>query len=278
MTTSETINDTFSKTIDNLQKLSASAAQAENFLAEHRTTLQTAGLVTAAVLVGGIGGYLLAKGALVLPSVVAAKGGIAAAPTLATQAATSTGATTLPATATLVNNSIAGGTLLAGKIAALFHSISANAAPLTAGAIGGGAAGVGATRYQVRQVKATLAEQIAQTIAAQAERSQLVQALTAAKANLDELQAKLATPPAQQTQSVTQPTEQPARDSLDTIKGIGRVFAQKLNAAGIYTFADLAAQTPESLHGIIGTTRAGNMFQPADWIAQAQQIVASRTA
>lgn len=262
MTTSEAVQDTFNKSVENLQKLSATVLQAESFLAERRTMLQTAGLVTAAVVVGGFGGYLLAKSALVIPGIAVAKGGIAAAPAVATQAATGGSA------ATLVNNSITGGTLLAGKIAALFHSISANAAPLTAGAIGGGAAGVGATRYQVRQVKATLAEQIAQTVAAEAERSQLFQALSAAKANLDELQAKLATPP----------VAQPVSDPLDTIKGIGRVFAQKLNAAGIHTFADLAAQTPESLHGIIGTTRAGNMFQPAEWIAQAQQIVASRTA
>jgi predicted flap endonuclease-1-like 5' DNA nuclease len=236
-------------TLDNLQKLSSTVTQLESFVAENRDLLKSAGVVTAAVVVGGVGGYLLAKGAFVAQGVAAVKGGA------------TTGAATLQNTATLLNSSIVGGTALVDKIAALFQTISANAAPLTVGVVGGGAAGVGATRYQVRQVKDALAEQTAQTETIAAERNQLVDALSAAKANLNELQAKLA----------AQPAVQAVQDQLEAIKGIGRVFAQKLNAAGIYTFADLAAQTPERLREIIGTARASSMVQPADWIQQARQ-------
>lgn len=247
-------------TTNNLQKLETAFAQAESYVTEHRDLLQTAGVVTAAVVVGGVGGYLLAKGAFVVHGVAAAKGGAAAAPMLVAQGV-NTGAATLQNTATVLNNSIAGGTLLVDKLVALFHTISTNAAPLTVGVVGGGAAGVSATRYQVRKAQEDLAQQTAQTAAVEAERSQLADALATAKANLDKLQTELA----------AQPAVQAVQDQLEAIKGIGRVFAQKLNAAGIYTFADLAAQTPDRLREIIGTARAGSMVQPADWIQQARQ-------
>ena len=253
--TVDNLQTTVNTTMDNLQKLgSTTITQVESFVTGNPNLLKGAGVVTAAVVVGGVGGYLLAKGAFVAHGVangvVAAKGG-------------ATGAATLQNSAALLNSSLVGGTTLVDKIAALWNTLSANAAPLTVGAVGGGAAGVGATRYQVRQVKDALAEQTAQTATIQAERSQLADALTTAKANLRDMQAKLAAQPAVQT----------VQDQLEAIKGIGRVFAQKLNAAGIYTFADLAAQTPDRLREIIGTARAGSMVQPADWIQQARQRV-----
>lgn len=263
-TTVDNLQTTINTTVDNLQKLgSTTITQAESFVTENRDLLKSAGLVAAAVMIGGVGGYWLAKGAFVAQGAAAAKGGATAVPMFMPQGA-ATGAATLQNTATLLNSSIAGGTALVDKIAALFQTISANAAPLTVGVVGGGAAGVGATRYQVRQAQDALA---AQTAAAEAERSQLADALTAAKANLAELQSKLAASP------IVQPAVQAAQDQLEAIKGIGRVFAQKLNDAGIYTFADLAAQTPERLREIIGTARASSMVHPADWIQQARQRV-----
>jgi len=259
--TVDNLQTSINATMDNLQKLSnTTVTQAESFVTENRDLLKNAGVVAVAVIVGGVGGYWLAKGAFVAQGVAAAKGSATAAPAFVTQGAV-TGVATLQNAATMFNSSLAGGTALVDKIAALFQTISANAAPLTVGVVGGGAAGVGATRYQVRQVKDALAEQTAQTETVAAERNQLADALTAAKANLNELQAKLAAQPAVQT----------VQDQLEAIKGIGRVFAQKLNAAGIYTFADLAAQTPDRLREIIGTARAGSMVQPADWIQQARQ-------
>jgi len=44
----------------------------------------------------------------------------------------------------------------------------------------------------------------------------------------------------------------PAPDNLEEIIGIGPVIAGKLNAAGIYTFEQLAAVTPEFLRANLG--------------------------
>lgn len=253
--------------ISNLQQLGAAQiGQVESFAKEHRELLQTIGLVTVAVLVGGVSGYYLAKGAFVVKGVAAAKG-LSAAPVLVAQSANS-GAATLQSTATLLSNSLVSGATLVDKAAALLNTISTNAVPLTAGALSGGAAGVGATRYQVRKIRDALTAQEAQTATAQAERSRLEEALALAQSTLHALQIPLASPPAA-------PVEQ---EQLEQIKGIGRVFAQKLNAAGIYTMADLAAQTPERLREIIGATRAGAMAQPADWIQQARQQMQGSSA
>lgn len=252
-TTMNNLQTTINTTMDNLQKMGGiTVTQVESFVTENQDLLKSAGAVTAAVVVGGIGGYLLAKGAFVAQGVAVAKGG-------------ATGAATLQNAATLLNNSITGGTALVDKIAAFWNMATANAAPLTVGVVSGGAAGVGATHYQVRQAQDALAKQTAQTAAVAAERSQLADALTAAKANLVELQTKLAAQP------IVQPAVQTVQDQLEAIKGIGRVFAQKLNAAGIYTFADLATQTPERLREIIGNARSSSLVHPADWIEQARQ-------
>ena len=44
----------------------------------------------------------------------------------------------------------------------------------------------------------------------------------------------------------------PAVDNLQAIKGIGPVVAKMLNEAGIYTFDQLAENTPENLHTLLG--------------------------
>ncbi|MEZ4734844.1 MAG: DUF4332 domain-containing protein [Caldilineaceae bacterium] len=252
--------------INALQKLSSTTlTQVETFATEHSEFLKTTGIVTAAILVGAAGGYLLAKGVWVAKGAAAAK--TATVAPLATQGATG-GAATMQNTVALLNNSIAGGTALVDKFSALFNTLSTNAVPLTAGVVGGGAAGVGATRYQVQRVKNELNEQAAQTAVAQAEKVYLENALATANANLAELQSKQA---AQAAPPIIQ-------ERLEQIKGIGRVFAQRLNAAGISTLADLAAQTPERLQEIIGTSRAATMVQPADWIQQARHLLHAEEA
>jgi len=58
-------------------------------------------------------------------------------------------------------------------------------------------------------------------------------------------------PPAPTVKAAAQPRK-PGADDLTRIDGIGPVFAQRLNAAGIRTFAQLAALTPEQVADIIG--------------------------
>ena len=57
-------------------------------------------------------------------------------------------------------------------------------------------------------------------------------------------------------------------DALEQINGIGPVFANRLNEAGIYTYSQLASSTPDELKRITGVTR----WDPADWIAQAVEL------
>lgn len=60
-------------------------------------------------------------------------------------------------------------------------------------------------------------------------------------------------------------------DDFEPIVGIGPAFEQRLYEAGIYTYAALAASTPDQLAQII---KAPKPAQPdyASWIAQAQQL------
>jgi large subunit ribosomal protein L21 len=66
------------------------------------------------------------------------------------------------------------------------------------------------------------------------------------------------------------PKKEPAPDpdDLTVIKGIGPVFATRLNKAGIFTYAQLAAQKPEKVQFVTQVTR----WDPADWIAEAKKL------
>ena len=79
-------------------------------------------------------------------------------------------------------------------------------------------------------------------------------------------------PPAEpvETKEVAAPPE-PAKvvaDDLTVIRGIGPSMQQRLNAAGIHTFEQLAKSTPEVLRESLGD--AGRLAKVEEWIAQAQ--------
>ncbi len=59
------------------------------------------------------------------------------------------------------------------------------------------------------------------------------------------------------------------KDRLEMVKGIGAVFAKKLNDAGINTFEDLAQQTPERIREII-QPQEWQKVEPEMWIEQAK--------
>lgn len=61
-------------------------------------------------------------------------------------------------------------------------------------------------------------------------------------------------------------------DALEEIKGIGPVFANRLNEAGIDTYEQLASTSPEELARITGVTR----WDPADWIQQATELAKTK--
>lgn len=60
----------------------------------------------------------------------------------------------------------------------------------------------------------------------------------------------------------------PEPDDLTVIKGIGPVFAGRLHEAGIFTYSQLAAQSPERIQSITQVTR----WDPAGWIAEARKL------
>ena len=61
------------------------------------------------------------------------------------------------------------------------------------------------------------------------------------------------------------------RDPLEEIRGIGPVFAERLNEAGVYTFEELADLTPPEIQEIIGAERWQELA-PADWIREAASL------
>jgi len=56
-------------------------------------------------------------------------------------------------------------------------------------------------------------------------------------------------------------------DDLSVINGIGPVYAERLNAAGYRTFADVAMADAETLRTV---TKATRMANPDEWIAEAK--------
>ncbi len=59
-------------------------------------------------------------------------------------------------------------------------------------------------------------------------------------------------------------------DDLTVVKGIGPVFAERLNAAGIVSYADLAQASPQALEAAVATNQK---IAAEDWIAQAKTLL-----
>ena len=68
------------------------------------------------------------------------------------------------------------------------------------------------------------------------------------------------------------PASPAAADDLKVISGIGPVFEQRLNAAGIRTFRDLQAAAPEELLDLVKATPG--LADTEAWIEQARQLAA----
>lgn len=96
------------------------------------------------------------------------------------------------------------------------------------------------------------------------------EALQMKLANADDqisnLQMELRTMSSRMSEILARPPEQ-----LTKIKGIGRVFAYRLNQADIHTFADLAQLTPERVEEIVSV---GSLpyINPENWLVQARQL------
>ena len=60
-------------------------------------------------------------------------------------------------------------------------------------------------------------------------------------------------------------------DDLKVISGIGLTYERRLKEAGIYTYADIAQQSPEELCSIAGL-KSWQATAPEEWIAEAQKL------
>jgi predicted flap endonuclease-1-like 5' DNA nuclease len=68
-----------------------------------------------------------------------------------------------------------------------------------------------------------------------------------------------------------QPAARAAADDLEIINGIGPVFARRLQGAGVRTFSDLLAASPERLLEIVQSSPG--LADPDSWREQAARLL-----
>ena len=61
-------------------------------------------------------------------------------------------------------------------------------------------------------------------------------------------------------------------DDLTKMKGLGKVFAEKLNAEGITTYAQIAAMSADDIAALEEKISATGKFEKNDWVAQAADL------
>ncbi|MGB0383767.1 MAG: helix-hairpin-helix domain-containing protein [Ardenticatenaceae bacterium] len=126
-----------------------------------------------------------------------------------------------------------------------------------------------AARRHHRQMRDMLASAKAEITALQGRRQHdevLQLKLASAEEQISDLQVELGTMGRKMTEILARPPEQ-----LTDIKGIGPIFAHRLNKAGIHSFTDLAQLTPERIIEIISVGSLPNI-NPDNWLAQARQL------
>jgi predicted flap endonuclease-1-like 5' DNA nuclease len=77
-------------------------------------------------------------------------------------------------------------------------------------------------------------------------------------------------PPSPMVKEVAPPVEKMPPDDLTTIRGIGARMNEHLNKAGIYTYAQLAASTPDELRRDLGAV--ARLAKVEEWIEQAREL------
>lgn len=72
-------------------------------------------------------------------------------------------------------------------------------------------------------------------------------------------------------ESPAKPAPVKVQTDFTLIKGIGPVYAQRLQAAGILTFADLAKQSPQHLRAVV-QAKEWQALDIEGWVDQARQL------
>lgn len=112
-----------------------------------------------------------------------------------------------------------------------------------------------------------------------AKSGQLKEQLRVTNQELADLQAELQQATQQLDEEKSRQQTGPAGDAmisdrLQSIRGVGPVYARRLHEAGVHTFAALAALTPERLKEITGASDWQG--QPERWIAEARKFTQAR--
>lgn len=121
---------------------------------------------------------------------------------------------------------------------------------------------------KMRQLEARNAELQQKLDAAEKSISDFTAQVADAGLTIDDLRAQL--------EGMAQKVPQ-AEDQLERVKGIGAVFAGRLKAAGIHTFAQLAQLTPERVEEIINPEEWQKIEADA-WIEEAARFAAQQSA
>ncbi|MEL7454628.1 MAG: 50S ribosomal protein L21, partial [Pseudomonadota bacterium] len=61
-------------------------------------------------------------------------------------------------------------------------------------------------------------------------------------------------------------------DDLTKMKGLGKVFAEKLTAEGVTSFAQIASMSADDIAALEEKLGAPGKFEKNDWVAQAADL------
>ncbi|MEM9668904.1 MAG: helix-hairpin-helix domain-containing protein [Pseudomonadota bacterium] len=81
--------------------------------------------------------------------------------------------------------------------------------------------------------------------------------------------------PAAEVEAAPELATDTAGDDLKQLKGVGPVLAEKLNDAGIMSFAQIAALSPEEIADVEEKVGASGKFEKEGWLEQAKELAAS---
>ena len=92
------------------------------------------------------------------------------------------------------------------------------------------------------------------------------------KAETAKPKAEAAKPKAEAKKAEAKPAAPAKADDLTKMKGLGKVFAEKLAAEGVTSFAQIAAMSAADIAALEEKINASGKFEKNDWVAQAKDL------
>ena len=120
---------------------------------------------------------------------------------------------------------------------------------------------------EVSRLQAELAENRQKLATTEHELKTAQAKLREAEQTIEQLRAELNPP----VQAVAEPAKKERKDRLERIRGIGAVFARRLNEAGVFTFEQLAELSPDRIREILHVEE-WQKIQPEKWIEEAREL------